>query len=720
MSSDSPSVGKSSAAGLRAPVPRGSPNERQHSPETKNASPIGPPQTGQARAQGEPATSAEPIGRLEFQTKLEAALYWSRFGLAVIPIVAGLKKASVAWDSWLNNLSVEAIRAHWARLPSDDVGAILRHRQLVLDTDSPEASEALRVLEQRHGVEPRLIVSTSRGEHHYFALADGVFVKTDSHDGKLHPDRIDVKARRSQVNLPPSGVRKVKLCSVQHADQLSEVDQDFVDAVFRHNGREPPRPAPERELAPVEADDAHLAKIEALLGYIEADGGYADWTQVLMAIFHESQGSDAGLDLADKWSARGSGYPGRRALDQKWRSFSLDVANPVTIGTLIKRAKEAGADIDVLVGDAFTATSTPTEVIDTATEPEETAAVDQTPLDRFAFPPDALDRLRGALVDRVFVLAALALLGQSTFIFASPGTGKTLITLFLLLKALMSGTLGKVRVYYINLDDNVRGLFEKFPVSAEYGFKLISDNYYGFSASSLIRILDEMASDGTARNSIILLDTVKKVVNVMDKKEVSRFMSAVRRFVLKGGTFIGLAHTNKHPDGSGNPIPGGTSDIKDDADCAYLLREIDGGAETNEKFVEFECIKQRGNNAAKAAYAYSLDRDIPYADLLMSVRELGSDHVSATRLATNQASEALLIEAIRTCIAEGFDTKTKLLLKVGERTGFSRKRVGEIIDGHAGDDPLKHHWRFTVGARGSHVYQLLRPPGAEPLEQAAA
>jgi len=316
----------------------------------------------------------------------------------------------------------------------------------------------------------------------------------------------------------------------------------------------------------------------------------------------------------------------------------------------------------------------------------------------------------------VFVLGCLALLGQSTFIFAGPGTGKTLISLFLLLKALMSGTLGKARVYYINLDDHLRGLFEKFPVTAEYGFKLISDNYYGFSASSLIGLLEQMARDGSAKNAVILLDTVKKVVNVMDKKEVSQFMSAVRRFVLKGGTFIGLAHTNKHTDNNGNPVPGGTSDIRDDADCTYTVREIEGGADTNEKFVEFECTKQRGPNVAKVAYAYSLDRDISYTDLLLSVRELGSEHLSATKQAANQASEASVIEVIRTCIAEGFNTKTKLVIEVSERSGLSRKRAGETIDRHAGDDPLRHLWRFTVGPHGSHVYQLLEPEPPQPAD----
>lgn len=103
--------------------------------------------------------------------------------------------------------------------------------------------------------------------------------------------------------------------------------------------RPPPRVVLERERVQVNVDDVHLAKLGALLDHIDPNCGYADWTQVLMAMFHESQGSDAGLALVDAWSAKGDGYPGRRGVEAKWKSFSLDVANPVTIGTLIKRAR---------------------------------------------------------------------------------------------------------------------------------------------------------------------------------------------------------------------------------------------------------------------------------------------------------------------------------------------------------------------------------------------
>jgi hypothetical protein len=417
-----------------------------------------------------------------------------------------MKKAAVPWDPWLDRLSEEAVREHWGRRPADDVGSIIGERQLVLDTDSPEATAALKELERRHCAPPLLIVETQRGEHHYFTLGEGVFIRSDSHDGKRHPERIDVKACRSMVNLPPSGVRKVKRCNISNASGLTEVDQGFVDAVFAHNGRSPPRPGAEREAPEVYAGGAHLAKVQALLHHISPNCGYDDWLRILMAIYHETQGSNAGLDLADGWSARGHDYPGRRDLERKWRSFSGDVAEPVTIGTLIKMAKDSGGDVAQIMDDAFATVET--ETIDPEGQGEGMPDEESTPLDRYSLQGRS-ELLLTALVANVYVLGALALLGQATFFFAAPGTGKTLITLFLLLKSLRLGRISGRKTYYFNMDDNPRNLIAKQELADEYGFHLIVEGYLGFKVGLLLELLDRMAQDGSAKNTIIILDTVE-------------------------------------------------------------------------------------------------------------------------------------------------------------------------------------------------------------------
>jgi len=83
----------------------------------------------------------------------------------------------------------------------------------------------------------------------------------------------------------------------------------------------------------------NIAKLPPLLDQIDPDVYYGDWLRVLMAIFYETGGSEAGFNLADAWSSKGQKYRNSREIRYKWDNFTLDLDKPVTIGTLIWMAK---------------------------------------------------------------------------------------------------------------------------------------------------------------------------------------------------------------------------------------------------------------------------------------------------------------------------------------------------------------------------------------------
>ncbi len=86
--------------------------------------------------------------------------------------------------------------------------------------------------------------------------------------------------------------------------------------------------------------EAKITKIVELLDRINPDIAYSDWVRVLMAIFHETHGSEEGFELADAWSSRGQKYGGCREIRSKWNSFRIDQKKPITIGTLIWMARQ--------------------------------------------------------------------------------------------------------------------------------------------------------------------------------------------------------------------------------------------------------------------------------------------------------------------------------------------------------------------------------------------
>lgn len=285
-----------------------------------------------------------------FSSYYDSALSWFKFGLNVIPIVPGTKLPAVQWDPWLTTLSIAKIRDYWSRHPDHELGFIVGDDIIVFDADSPEAIAALAALERKFEVTPTLIVKTTKGLHHYFRRANGTHAKSDSHSTDKHPERIDIKTGRALVILPPSTGKTIAIGEANHGcSDLTEVGQDFIEAVFQHNGRGVPRQGQDHVVASRpnvtrEVNSDIEVSILALLEYIDPDCGYDDWLIVGMAIHYETQGSNNGFALFDNWSRAGSKYKGNKETSTKWKSFRLGHSNPVTLSTLKKMVADNGHD----------------------------------------------------------------------------------------------------------------------------------------------------------------------------------------------------------------------------------------------------------------------------------------------------------------------------------------------------------------------------------------
>jgi len=207
-----------------------------------------------------------------------------------------------------------------------------------------------------------------------------------------------------------------------------------------------------------------------------------------------------------------------------------------------------------------------------------------------------------------------------------------------------------------------------------------------------------------------VLDTLTKFVDTMSKDRASEFAGLVRRFVLKGGTVIALAHTNKKTAPDGKPIYAGTTDIIDNFDCAYTLAAVDQQSEAACKVVVFENIKRRGNVALSASYSYAVERKITYAALLMSVEVVSAEQLLPIQQAAELRGDEAVIAAVTACINEGINTKMKLADAAADRAKVSKRVALAVIEKYSGDDPAVHRWTFEVRARGAKVFVLLEAP----------
>jgi hypothetical protein len=281
-----------------------------------------------------------------------AALLWYERGLQVIPLIPGSKLPAVKWDPWIADLSPGKIATYWKQHPDHELGFIVGDDTVVLDADAPESVAALVAIEKAFNITSNMVIQTRRGQHHYFRLAPGTFAKTDSHGTADHPERLDVKAKRSMVVLPPSTGKAVLAITAGPGSQLIEVGQDFIDAVFLHNGRPLPRPSVPTLRTATEPTTGKLRLLQVILSHLDADCGYNDWTAVGMALSNETGGSDDGDTLYDAWSSTGKKYDGRKATAAKWASFRSDCEGGYTIGTLFMMAEAADFSREQILAEA--------------------------------------------------------------------------------------------------------------------------------------------------------------------------------------------------------------------------------------------------------------------------------------------------------------------------------------------------------------------------------
>lgn len=318
--------------------------------------------------------------------------------------------------------------------------------------------------------------------------------------------------------------------------------------------------------------------------------------------------------------------------------------------------------------------------------------------------------MKKQMMEDKFILDGIAILGQWTVIYAPPNAGKTLITLRMLIDSINMGVIEPSDIYYINADDNYNGFTEKLEIAEKYNFHMLKPGENGFDLNKFSRYLKDIADTNNARGKIVVLDTLKKFVNPMDKTLSTVFGNGIREFIGKGGSVIALAHVNKHTDEFGKSIHSGTSDIKDDCDCCFLMDVIESNSA--HKIVEFRNEKSRGNVASKKAVQYLNKQVSNYSELISSVQVLAKEKVAAIREQSLVHGSLNSNEQVIKCIYEkvftGINQKTELIDAVSRILGTAKPKVRDILERHTGSDfSSGHRWTLSVSGKNSHTYQVI-------------
>jgi hypothetical protein len=133
-----------------------------------------------------------------------------------------------------------------------------------------------------------------------------------------------------------------------------------------------------------------------------------------------------------------------------------------------------------------------------------------------------------------------------------------------------------LNVMYINVDAGPGDLKRHHAHAKAHNYSVIApDALTGKSADDVTKKLNELASsDADCTNDVIILDTLKKFVSVLNKSASAQFYQLLRRLTVRGCTVCLLGHTNKYKDIEGKLIFEGTADLRNDVDELIYFESI--------------------------------------------------------------------------------------------------------------------------------------------------
>ena len=477
-----------------------------------------------------------------------------------------------------------------------------------------------------------------------------------------------------------------------------------------------------------QSEEVELAR-SALMS-IPSRPAYEEWLRISSAVW-EAVGESDGNALLNEWSAEeehgeyskkypqrlkqvGAGTLFKMAQDNCWSYPKGNKAN--------KAALEWAAKLDTY--DAIKKEldeAVPTKPDPKVEKPAKCA--DEVFKSWVASTDEHLAEMEQYALDAVYVFPDIALLGELTIINAKWSSGKTLLALWLLKNRDLEQT-RDLEIFFINADDSYNGGIEKMNWTKEYGIQTCVPGQRGFSIKGFLENLQLAIDQNKARNKVIILDTLKKFVDMMDKKNAAKVNRLFREFASAGGTVIALAHVNKHEGEDGKSIAEGVGDFSSDFDCAYILqRNADQDRFSDKLIVTFENMKRRGPTASKVSFQYDASDDKTWPQRFKSIKLLTEDEektiASQAKATADYDKNVAVIRHLMLELKSGPKSKSDLIRNnPGKETGSQghRTRVLSIYDETNPNEELRF-WGTSSNQAGRGLNHHLLKPYEEPAGQ---
>ena len=326
-------------------------------------------------------------------------------------------------------------------------------------------------------------------------------------------------------------------------------------------------------------------------------------------------------------------------------------------------------------------------------------------------PPDHLGWTRDFMPDDAtiqsfqspeWLFPNLVIQGHLIVVSAEPGGGKTTIFAWVAGQLVAAGK----RVFYVNADIASTDIHWFHAQAKRDGWVAILPDFVpGKSVREVLEHLESLAkSRADLSGTVFIFDTLKKLVQLLQKDRVKDLLSLMRALTAKGMTIILLGHTNKYKDGDGNPVFEGTGDVRADVDELIYFIPKDNGDRS--LIVSTHPDKVRGA-FEPITFTISKDREV----------SLSRDYIDVKRASSELArykDDRAQIDIIHAAIQSGANRQVDIVTYCGDR-GMSRRKCLRLLENYASGSFKQWESRRALERNTLRYYALearIASPGA--------
>lgn len=239
----------------------------------------------------------------------------------------------------------------------------------------------------------------------------------------------------------------------------------------------------------------------------------------------------------------------------------------------------------------------------------------------------------------------LVIRGQILTIIAKSGGGKSTI-FFDFVTPWIIAHHDNMTVFYFDCDSPASDHDRMLHKAEEIGprFQWINPLTHGKGPEVLVDALKEFVASGERLDdSFFVLDTLKKFVDMLDKKSVKPFFSLLRQLTALGATIALLGHANKHRDNDGNLVFEGVGDVVSDTDAMIILERVksaDGGIDVTTICDPDKGAKVRGLYKPMS-FHIAPDRTVTLCKDVVAVPDYSKDAAKRGRLTEEEIQERI-------------------------------------------------------------------------------